>query len=79
MKFIDLICNRLSLRPLLNWKNKDIFYYMKDNQLPSHPLFLKGFSTVGDWHSSSSESIGNEGRSTRFGGLKQECGIHTEN
>ena len=21
----------------------------------------------------------NEGRSTRFGGIKQECGIHTEN
>ena len=48
MKFIDLIRERLSLRPLLNWKNKDIFYYMKENQLPSHPLFLKGYSTVGD-------------------------------
>ena len=79
MKFIDLIRERLSLRPLLNWKNKDIFYYMKENKLPSHPLFSKGYSTVGDWHSSSPESINNEGRSTRFGGMKQECGIHTEN
>jgi len=79
MKFIDIIRNRLSLRPLLNWKNKDVYYYMKENQLPSHPLFSKGYSTVGDWHSSSAESIENEGRSTRFGGIKQECGIHTEN
>ena len=79
MGFIDLIRERLSLRPLLNWKNKDIFYYMKENQLPSHPLFLKGYSTVGDWHSSSPDSINNKGRSTRFGGMKQECGIHTEN
>ena len=79
MKFVDIIRERLSLRPLLNWKNKDIFYYMKENKLPSHPLFLKGYSTVGDWHSSSPESINNEGRSTRFGGMKQECGIHTEN
>ena len=79
MKFVDIIRGRLSLRPLLNWKNKDIFYYMKENQLPSHPLFLKGYSTVGDWHSSSPESSNNEGRSTRFGGMKQECGIHTEN
>ena len=53
MKFIDVIRKRLSLRPLLNWKNKDVFYYIKENQLPSHPLFLKGYSTVGDWHSSS--------------------------
>ena len=79
MKFVDVIRKRLSLRPLLNWKNKDIFYYMKENQLPSHPLFSKGYSTVGDWHSSSPESIDNEGRTTRFGGIKQECGIHTEN
>ena len=79
MKFVDIIRERLSLRPLLSWKNKDVFYYMKENQLPPHPLFLKGYSTVGDWHSSSPESINNEGRSTRFGGLKQECGIHTEN
>ena len=79
MKFLDVIRERLSLRPLLNWTNKDIFYYMKENKLPSHPLFLKGYSTVGDWHSSSPEDTKNEGRSTRFGGIKQECGIHTEN
>ena len=79
MKFVDLIRERISLRPLLNWKNKDIFYYMKENNLPSHPLFLKGYSTVGDWHSSSPDSNNNEGRSTRFGGIKQECGIHIEN
>jgi len=79
MKFVDVIRKRLSLRPLLKWTKKDIFYYMQENQLPSHPLFLKGYSTVGDWHSSSPESIDNEGRSTRFGGIKQECGIHTEN
>ncbi len=78
MKFIDIVRERLSLRPLLNWKNKDIFYYMQENELPSHPLFFKGYSTVGDWHSSSPESMTNEGRSTRFGGIKQECGIHTE-
>ncbi len=79
MKFIDVIRERLSLRPLLNWNNKDIFYYMKENQLPSHPLFSKGYSTVGDWHSSSPDSMNNEGRATRFSGIKQECGIHTEN
>lgn len=79
MQFVDVIRERLSLRPLLNWTKKDIYYYMEENKLPSHPLFLKGYSTVGDWHSSSPESIDNKGRSTRFGGIKQECGIHTEN
>ncbi len=78
MRVIDQIRNRYALRPLLGWTNKDIYYYMKDNKLPQHPLFFKGFSTVGDWHSSTPETDGKKGRSTRFGGIKEECGLHTE-
>ena len=76
MKFIELIRETLSLRPLLGWSQKDIFYYMKEKNLPQHPLFMQGYSTVGDWHSSSAESSNIKGRSTRFGGVKQECGLH---
>ena len=76
MSNIDLIRERLTLRPLLNWSKKDIFYYMERNKLPQHPLFEKGYSTVGDWHSSSADSSNTKGRSTRFGGIKQECGLH---
>jgi len=76
MKFIELIRDTLSIRPLLGWSQKDIFYYMKEKNLPQHPLFMQGYSTVGDWHSSSAESSNAKGRSTRFGGVKQECGLH---
>ena len=79
MKYLDVIRQRLSLRPLLNWTNKDIFYYMKENNLPAHPLFSKGYSTVGDWHSSTPDGSKTKGRATRFRGIKQECGIHTNN
>ena len=79
MKCLDVIRKRLSLRPLLNWTNKDIFYYMEENNLPAHPLFIKGYSSVGDWHSSSPDGIEKKGRDTRFGGIKEECGIHTNN
>ena len=79
MKFLDVIRQRLSLRPLLNWTNKDIFYYMKENNLPEHPLFSKGYSSVGDWHSSNPDGAETKGRATRFKGIKQECGIHTNN
>ena len=76
MKFIELIRDTLSIRPLLGWSQKDIFYYMKEKNLPQHPLFMQGYSTVGDWHSSSAESSNAQGRSTRFSGIKQECGLH---
>ena len=65
-----------SLRPLLCWTPKDVFYYMEQHGLPQHPLFEQGYSTVGDWHTSAPDDGTASGRATRFGGLKQECGIH---
>ena len=79
MKFLDVIRERLSLRPLLTWTNKDIYYYMEENNLPAHPLFVKGYTSVGDWHSSIPDGRETKGRDTRFRGIKQECGIHTNN
>ena len=78
MTLLDHIRGRFSLRPLLEWTQKDIFYYMQKNNLPQHPLFEKGYSSVGDWHSSAPEGGEAQGRETRFGGLKQECGIHVQ-
>ena len=78
MSHLDYIRERLTLRPLLDWTKKDIFYYMEKNNLPQHPLFEKGYSTVGDWHSSEAENSTSKGRSTRFGGLSEECGIHLD-
>ena len=76
MSWLDPIRQRLSLRPLLTWTPRDVFYYMQEHELPQHPLFDQGYSTVGDWHSSGPDGAELSGRDTRFGGLKQECGIH---
>ncbi|MFZ9228175.1 MAG: phosphoadenylyl-sulfate reductase [Prochlorococcaceae cyanobacterium] len=76
MQTLDPIRGRWSLRPLLSWSKRDVYYYMQEHELPQHPLFEQGYSTVGDWHSSAPDDGGVSGRATRFGGLKQECGIH---
>ena len=76
MKFIESIRDRHSLRPILAWSQKEIFYYMEEHKLPQHPLFSRGYTSVGDWHSSSAETENIKGRATRFGGIKQECGLH---
>ena len=69
---------RFRIYPILDWNNRDIYRYMQDNDLPQHPLFAQGYTTVGDAHSSRplSDSDDNE-RDTRFRGKKQECGLHT--
>jgi phosphoadenosine phosphosulfate reductase len=76
MQPLERVRGRWALRPLLDWTSRDVFYYMQEHELPQHPLFAQGYSTVGDWHSSGPDDGSSSGRATRFGGLKQECGIH---
>lgn len=76
MDCLEAVRGIWSLRPLLSWTLRDVYYYMERHGLPQHPLFAQGYSTVGDWHSSGPDDGSSNGRATRFGGLKQECGIH---
>lgn len=63
--------------PILDWNSQDIYHYLQRHNLPYHPLFEQGYVTVGDWHSSRPLQADDlDERSTRFGGLKQECGLH---
>jgi phosphoadenosine phosphosulfate reductase len=76
MQIFEPVRGIWALRPLLSWTSRDVFYYMEEHDLPQHPLFEKGYSTVGDWHTSAPDSSNVSGRATRFGGIRQECGIH---
>jgi len=72
--------NRHKVLPILHWTSRDVNQFLKENDLPQHPLFERGYSTVGDWHSSRPPSAEDTNhRDTRFNGLKQECGIHLPN
>ncbi len=63
--------------PILEWSAKDVYYYLKEYDLPYHPYFDLGYVSVGDWHSSRPmTSSDSHERDTRFHGLKQECGLH---
>ena len=63
--------------PIFRWNSRDVYYYLTNNELPYHPYFDLGYTTVGDWHSSRPVTADDESdRDTRFQGLKQECGLH---
>ncbi|MDC0935116.1 phosphoadenylyl-sulfate reductase [Pirellulales bacterium] len=69
--------DRYKLLPILDWNSRDVFKYLTKHNLPFHPLFDKGYATVGDWHSSRPLTGQDENeRNSRFNGLKEECGIH---
>lgn len=75
---IQKIRGRFKVHPLIDWNNKKIHEYLKAHDLPYHPLWEKGYVSIGDTHSTVPLSLGMSEADTRFGGLKRECGLHEE-
>ena len=42
MTWLDPIRDRLGLHPLLDWTNKDVYYYMQSNDCRSIPRLSRG-------------------------------------
>ena len=64
--------------PIIDWSNKDVHYYLQDNGLAYHPLWDKGYVSVGDVQTSRPLEAGMSEEDTRFFGLKRECGLHED-
>ncbi|HEY1686250.1 MAG TPA: phosphoadenylyl-sulfate reductase [Tepidisphaeraceae bacterium] len=71
--------NCLAISPLLNWSTRQIHEYLKQHDLPRHPLFEKGYTSIGCNPLSCTRpiSIGEDDRAGRWTGKgKIECGIN---
>jgi phosphoadenosine phosphosulfate reductase len=73
---LQKVRGQFKLYPIIDWTNKDLHYYLKDNDLPYHPLWEQGYVSIGDWHTTRSLEEGMNEQDTRFFGLKRECGLH---
>ena len=75
-EFVALKDGRYKVAPIADWSDRDIYLYLKDHDLPYHPLWHEGYVSIGDVHTTKSlHEVGHESE-TRFFGLKRECGIH---
>ncbi|HTU68382.1 MAG TPA: phosphoadenylyl-sulfate reductase [Steroidobacteraceae bacterium] len=67
---------RFKVHPIFDWSDRDVYLYLKAHGLPYHPLWDRGYVSIGDWHSTKSLSEVETAEELRFSGLKRECGIH---
>ncbi len=67
---------RWKLHPLIDWTDRDVGKYLAKHDLPYHPLWHKGYVSIGDIHSTRPLEAGMSVDETRFFGLKRECGLH---
>ncbi len=72
-------CHAIS--PLLNWTAREVHAYLKQHDLPRHPLWEKGYASIGCNPLSCTRPIGEgeDPRSGRWAGQdKVECGINLD-
>jgi phosphoadenosine phosphosulfate reductase len=67
---------RFKLCPLAEWTDRDVGSYLRQHNLPNHPLREKGYVSIGDAHSTRPLSEAGSSEATRFLGVKRECGLH---
>ncbi len=76
MSRVMILRGRCKVHPILDWSQKDVHDYLKANDLPRHPLNDQGYASIGDWYNTLPITAGQHEREGRFGGMKQECGLH---
>ncbi|MCX5661595.1 MAG: phosphoadenylyl-sulfate reductase [Planctomycetota bacterium] len=76
LRVVELQNGMPKIHPVLEWTSRDVYQYLKRHDLPYHPLYEQGYASIGDVHSTRPIGEGMNERDGRFGGLKQECGLH---
>lgn len=69
----------IRFHPMLDWDNRKIFAYIKEHDLPRHPLDAKGYISIGCEPCTRKMDPDMQEREARWFGLnKVECGLHTD-
>ena len=79
IEFLEWAGGRWKVHPIADWTDRDVHRYLTKHGLPYHPLWEKGYVSIGDAHSTRPIHEVATADETRFNGLKRECGIHEIN
>jgi phosphoadenosine phosphosulfate reductase len=78
IRVLELREGRWKLHPFADWTDRDLWDYAQRHRLPYHPLWERGYVSIGDVHTTRAVGDGMRAEDTRFFGLKRECGLHFE-
>jgi len=68
--------SRIKMLPILDWTDRQVGEYLQQHSLPYHPLWAKGYVSIGDRVTTKRlDEVTDPAELRHFGG-KRECGIH---
>ena len=73
----DVSRGLVKVNPIATWSDSDVAGYVKDHDLPVHPLTERGYDSIGCWPCTRPVGDGEDARAGRWAGMdKTECGLH---
>ena len=67
----------VKINPIASWSDADVAGYVRDHDLPVHPLSERGYESIGCWPCTRPVAEGEDARAGRWAGSdKTECGLH---
>ena len=76
MNFLTRQDARFKFLPLLDWSDRDLGHYLQTHSLPYHPLWARGYVSIGDRVTTKRLDEVSDPSQLRHFGWKRECGIH---
>ena len=76
IEFAERRDGRWKFHPIADWSDRDVWNYLQQHSLPYHPLWERGYISIGDIHTTQPWQPGMREDETRFFGLQRECGLH---
>ena len=70
--------SRWKLLPILEWSDREVGDYLKRHSLPFHPLWEKGYISIGDRVTTKRLDEVSDPSQLRHFGWKRECGLHDQ-
>jgi phosphoadenylyl-sulfate reductase (thioredoxin) len=69
----------IKVNPLVRWTTVDIWQYVRKNDVPYNPLYLRDYASIGCMPCTTPVLLGEDLRAGRWRGRgKTECGLHTK-
>ena len=79
VEVIDRSSSPVKISPLAYWSAEDVLQYTRDNQLPEHPLYAAGYTSIGCDPCTRAVADGEDERAGRWWwetDEAKECGLH---
>jgi len=68
----------VKVHPIAHWSRDEVARYLREHEVPSHPLLDRGYTSIGCWPCTAPNANAADERAGRWPGrAKTECGLHT--